>query len=86
MLFNLVRGFGFLRSRGRRSDLFVHMSKLPLPNVMVGRQRALFEVGATRKKLSAANVEPGRLPVSPQCFFHRQGTAVLILLLQFMRA
>jgi uncharacterized membrane protein YsdA (DUF1294 family)/cold shock CspA family protein len=62
--FDAKRGFGFIRSRSYRDDVFVHASAVDGGRLSVG-QSVTFEFEAAERGPRARRVEPGRRGLSP---------------------
>lgn len=63
--FDAERGFGFIRSRAFRQDVFVHRSAIDGGAALQVGQRVAFEAEDGEKGPRASRVEPGRRGFSP---------------------
>lgn len=68
-MFDEERGFGFIRSPGRKGDYFVHIGDIEGRRALTPGQRVTFEPAESPKGPKAVSVRPGKTPASPlvQC-------------------
>jgi uncharacterized membrane protein YsdA (DUF1294 family)/cold shock CspA family protein len=78
--FDAKRGFGFIRSRAYRDDVFVHASAVDGGGGLSVGQSVTFEAEAAERGPRARRVEPGRRGLSPD------RSAALFLLMSLLCA
>lgn len=77
--FDTESGFGFIRTKGRRDDVFVHMKSVQGHTLLSVGQNVTFDIYPTPKGDHAVNVLPGNAQKSPSSIFFIAAAVITLL-------